>query len=169
MEFKVVKREFYGRTKYYFKGSDGKIYGEGYDSCYLHREKMGRKRLTTVVEGFALVRKGDWISGSWYLVDVDNGFELYDIAPRMQSLCGTGDVDPIFNWVARTNFLQHEKNRWYMNIKELRKTGSSHDYKYDKYREGFNVVYENGKYYFIDEDFKLHGEGYDDQATWRRV
>ena len=161
MEFKVVKREFGGIRKYYFKGSDGKIYGEGYDNCYFYREKMGRKRLT-VVEGFALVRKGDEITGYWYLVDVDNGFKLYDINAHMQSLCGTGDVAPIFDWVATKPFLEHRENCWYINIKELRKTGSSHDYKYDEYREGFNVVYENGKYYFIDEDFKLHGEGYDE-------
>ena len=52
--------------------------------------------------------------------------------------------------------------QFYVNLEELRKTGSSHDYKFDEYRAGFNVVYENGQYYFIDEDFKLHGEGYDD-------
>ncbi len=197
MEFKVVKRGLGENRKYYFKGPDGKIYGEGYDSCYFHREKMGRKRLA-VVEGFARVRKGDWINGRWYLVDVDNGFKLYsEHSYEYIRLLSEGWAEVNFNMpnVVRGkgyipycyinlkqlretgvlhhytkpvfNFARRIEGGLYMNIKELEETGSSHDYKYDKYREGFNIVYEKGQYYFIDEDFKLHGEGYDDANNFR--
>ena len=146
MEFEVVKRGFGEKRKYYFKGSDGKIYGEGYEDYYFKKDKKGRK-LLVVVEGFARVEK----DGKWYFADVNNGFKL----------CGEGYDDA---YACSKGFAQVKKDAkyFYVNLKELRKTGSSHDYKYDEYREGFNVVYENGKYYFINEDFKLHGEGYDD-------
>ncbi len=194
MEFKVVKRGLGKNRKYYFKGSDGKIYGEGYDAYYFNRDKKGRKRLW-VVEGFARVKKDD----KWYLADVDNGFKLYGKGYEDIKLPYEGwakvthrelpimyfdiNADPCFypyinlKELRETGVLYHydshrptndfflrrlEDNDFYINIKELEETGDSHRYEYNEYREGFNVVYENGKYYFIDEDFKLHGEGYDE-------
>ena len=136
MEFKVVKRGLGKNRKYYFKGSDGKIYGEGYYEAYAFREGFAKVKKFFYKSSFYVSREEFEKTGTSHHY-VDNKYS---------------------NGFAR---VEEHGERFYVNREEIKKTGTSHCYKYDEYRKGFNVVYENGKYYFIDEDFKLHGEGYD--------
>ena len=57
--------------------------------------------------------------------------------------------------------VEKDGGRFYVKKEEFEKTGSSRRYGNTAYIEGFNVVYENGKCYFIDENGKLYGEGFD--------
>ena len=127
MELKAVKRK---KGKYYFKGSDGKLYGEGYDDVW------------NFEEGYARVKK----DGKWYFVDKD--FKLHG--------------DNTYSFYKGYAEVEKDGGRFYVKKEEFEKTGSSHLYKYRNFSEGFNVVYEHGKYYFIDVNGKLYGEGYDD-------
>ena len=102
MEFKVVKRGLGKNRKYYFKGSDGKIYGEGYYEAYAFRE------------GFAKVKKFFY------------------------------------------------KSSFYVSREEFEKTGTSHHYVDNEYSNGFARVKKDGKWYYVDKNFELHGEGYDE-------
>ena len=157
--------------KWYFVNEDFTLYGEGYDDARDFKD------------GYAAVKKGS----KWYFVD--KGFRLYGegydeaydfrggygvvqtrgylyFVNKDFKLCGEG-YDTIFYDVFGGYFKVKKYGKcFYVKIEELDKTGSSHLYGYRAFSEGFNVVYENGKYYFIDKNGKLYGEGYDDACNF---
>ena len=128
MEFDVVERGFGEKRKYYFKGSDGKIYGEGYDYAYNFHE------------GFAAVKKG----GKWYFVDKDfnpHG-EVYDDA---------NDFSEGFA-VVRKGY-----EYFFVDSKDFKLHGQGYDVARG-FSEGFARVRRGYTCYFVDKDFNHYGE-----------
>lgn len=123
----------YENGKYYFIDEDGNMRGEGYVEAYAFSE------------GYAIVKK----DGKYYFVDKDLNFkgEGYDDAYAFSE--GYAQV-------------KKDDKEFYVSKKEFERTGSSRFYKFKKFQEGFNIFYDNGKYYFIDKDLNFKGEGYDD-------
>lgn len=89
------------KGKYYFEGTDGIIYGEGYD------------------------------------------------------IAGSSHLGEHCRWVEK------DGKRYYVILEEFTKKGLSHLYLYPGFNEGYSVVYENGKYYVINENFEICSRGYD--------
>ena len=174
MEFKIVKRGLGKNRKYYFKGSDGKTYGEGYDEAY------------NFINGFARIKKGDKYyfidknfkthgEGYSHVFDFDkNGFArvikdgLYYYIDTKFNCYGEGyEMASGFD---KNGFAKIEIDygtKFFVSEEEFRKTGKSNLYREpndwkEGYRQAYVYEYQNCKYYFIDnKEFKLHGEGYD--------
>ena len=153
MEFEVVD----GKGGYLLKGPDGKVcnLNAGFVN-WLYFNKDG-KRILQISNGFAagkVVKE----HGIWYFVDVNNNFKL----------CGEG-YDCIYDDF-KEGFVRVKKGdkQFYVNLEELRKTGSLHHYdEASDFQEGFAAVKKDGKWYYVDKDFNLHGEGYDEASYFQ--
>ena len=153
MVFEVVD----GEGGYLLKGPDGKICNlNARYTNWLYFNKDG-KRILKISNGFAAGKllKQD---GKWHFVDVNNNFKL----------CGEGydEIGDDFD----KDFVRVKKGdkQFYVNLEELRKTGSLHHYdEASDFREGFAAVKKDGKWYYVDKDFNLHGEGYDEASYFR--
>ena len=166
MELKAVKRK---KGKYYFKGSDGKLYGEGYDDVWYFEE--GYAKIEKDGERFYVKKEEFEKTGSSHLYKYRNfseGFNVvyehgkYYFIDVNGKLYGEGYNYAL--WDFNEGYARVEKDRKEFSVKmeEFKKTGSPRLYKYSDFSKGFNIVYENSKYYFIDENGKPYGEGYDD-------
>ena len=182
MEFKRVWQEKEGL--YYYEGTDGKRYGEGYrDAGEFHGDfalvedkydkkyfidrnfkEYGKYRYEDMVdfsEGFALVKK----RGKWYFIRSElneyGSFDEYGRASR-----GIGGLEEYSEgWDEQpTSFkngfaIVNEGGCCRFVDKNFRYHGRYGDAY--PFRDGIALVESRGKYYYIDEEFEPHGEGYD--------
>lgn len=125
MDFKVVKEN----GKYFYKGTDGKLYGEGYDDAW------------SFYEGYARVKKG----GKWYYVD-DKDFNLHGE--------GYDDADDFSEGYAPVEIYG---KCYFVDKKDFKLHGEGFD-KAFVFSEGYAEVKKGGVWYCINKDFQIDDE-----------
>lgn len=182
MEFKIVWQEKEGL--YYYEGTDGKRYGEGYETagefhgdfalvtdkhgnkCFIDRnfKEYGKhyRDMVDFSEGFAVVKN---YNGKWYFISQ----ELNEYGSFVEYGQGSGgsarlekhregwDEQPVSfkNGFAIVN--EGGCRRFVdKNFRYHGRYGDAYPF-----RDGIALVESRGKWYYIDEEFEPHGEGYD--------
>ena len=181
MEFKRVWQEKEGL--YYYEGTDGKRYGEGYKSAgefhgdlalvedkhdnkyFIDRnfEKHGGhyNDIVDLSEGFAAVKSYD---GKWRFIKQElNEYGYLDEygqgsggSARLEEHREGWDEQPTS---FKNGFAIVKEGCYRFVDKKLQYHGRYGDAY--PFRDGIALVESRGKWYYIDEEFEPHGEGYD--------
>ena len=170
MEYKVVNRS----GKSYYKGEDGRLYGEGYELAYpfesnglaIVRKEDGKwyyinEKLETVSEGFedatefgsnglAIVKKEDW---KWYYIN--EKFETVSEGYLMAHPFRSNGLAIVF---------KEDGKFYYINEKFETVSKEFTKVKADSFASNGLAVgrKEDGLYYYFNEKFETLSEGYKD-------